>query len=76
MLGKEEIEKRFMSRTPTTDTVEHHRLVRRVFIDFAEYLDNRLPEGRAKSLALTELENSAMWAHKAIAQDDPINDKV
>lgn len=40
--------------------------------EFAQYLDDILPDGRYKSLALTELENAAMWSHKAIAETAPL----
>lgn len=39
--------------------------IRNEFKEFAEWLDERLPEGRHKSLALTELEAAFMWSFKA-----------
>lgn len=33
----------------------------------AVILNERLPEGREKALAMTKLEECAMWANKAIA---------
>jgi hypothetical protein len=34
--------------------------------DFAQLLDNLLPEGRLKSLALTNLEQTVLWAQRAL----------
>lgn len=76
MLGAEELEKRFYAKTPTAESLEVHQAVRGAYLVWAAFLDEYLPDGRAKELAMTDLENSSMWAHKAIAQDDPINKKV
>ena len=73
----EEIERRFGYHKPTTQgtagTAPLHADLRRRFIDFAGMLNDVLPDGRAKSVAFTELESAAMWAHKAIASLDPVH---
>jgi hypothetical protein len=75
MLGKEEIEHRFGFHKATIEgsnaTLPKHRDVRLKFREFAEFLDEIAPEGRAKSVMFTELENASMWAHKAIAETAP-----
>jgi hypothetical protein len=75
-LGNEEIENRFGFHKATVEgenaTAQVHRDLRLMFRDFAEYLDVILPEGRAKSVAFTELETASMWSHKAIAETDPL----
>lgn len=75
MLGSEEIEHRFGYHKATIEgenaTLPKHRDTRIEFRAFAEFLDEILPEGRAKSVAFTELENASMWAHKAIAELAP-----
>lgn len=75
-LGQEEIEHRFGFHKATTEgenaTLPVHRDMRLMFRDFAEYLDVILPEGRAKSVAFTELETVSMWSHKAIAETAPV----
>lgn len=74
-LGKQEIEHRFGFHKATIEgpeaTLPKHRDVRLEFRSFAEFLDSVLPEGRAKSVAFTELENASMWAHKSIAETAP-----
>lgn len=75
-LGDQEIENRFGFHKATVEgenaTLPVHRDVRLMFRDFAEYLDVVLPEGRAKSVAFTELESASMWSHKAIAETAPV----
>lgn len=74
-LGREEIEHRFGYHKATIEgpeaTMDQHRYVRLLFREFAENLDRRLPAGRAKSVAFTELESASMWVHKAIAEQAP-----
>lgn len=75
MLGSEEIEHRFGFHKATTEgdnaTLPRHRELRLKYREFAEMLDEVLPEGRAKSVAMTELENASMWSHKSIAEQAP-----
>lgn len=75
-LGAEEIEHRFGFHKATIEgenaTLPKHRDVRLKFREFAEFLDSVAPEGRAKSVMFTELENASMWAHKAIAETAPV----
>lgn len=76
MIGREEIEHRFGFHKATVEgpeaTLPKHRDVRLKFREFAEFLDEVLPKGRAKSVAFTELENASMWSHKAIAETAPV----
>ena len=76
MLGADEIENRFGFHKGTIEgpnaTAPRHAELRVNFKSFANHLDHVLPPGRAKSLALTELEAASMWAHKAIAETAPV----
>lgn len=75
-IGTDEIEHRFGFHKATIEgenaTLPLHRDTRLAFRTFAEFLDETLPPGRAKSVAFTELENASMWAHKAIAETAPV----
>jgi len=75
-VGAGEIENRFGFHKATVEgvnaTLPKHRDIRVAFRDFAEYLDDVLPDGRAKSVAFTELENASMWSHKAVAETAPL----
>lgn len=76
MLSKQEIENRFGFHKGTIEgenaTAPKHSELRKKFREFAEMLDEVLPDGRAKSVAFTELENASMWSHKAIAETAPL----
>lgn len=76
MLGREEIDHRFGFHKATIEgenaTLPKHRDVRVKFKEFAEFLDEVLPDSRGKSVAFTELENASMWSHKAIAETAPL----
>ena len=76
MIGKDEIEHRFGFHKAAVEgenaTLPKHRDTRLRFREFAAFLDEVLPEGRAKAVAFTELENASMWAHKAIAETAPV----
>ena len=75
-MSPEEIEHRFGFHKATIEgenaTLPKHRDIRLKFREFASFLDEVLPDGRAKSVAFTELENASMWAHKAIAETAPV----
>lgn len=77
-IGFPEIEARFGFHKGTIEgpnaTVPRHAYLRNEFKDFAGMLDALLPRGRAKDEALVELENSSMWAHKAIANTAPVEE--
>lgn len=71
-VGQKEIENRFGHHKATIEgpeaTAPKHEMLRSMFKDFAGRLDQVLPQGRYKSLVMTDLEKSSMWSHKAIAE--------
>ncbi len=75
-MSPEEIEHRFGFHKATIEgdnaTLPKHRDARLLFREFAEKLDKLAPEGRAKSVMFTELENASMWFHKAVAETAPV----
>lgn len=77
MIGAQEIENRFGFHKGTIEgpnaTAPRHASLRVKFCEFAEMLDEVLPDGRAKSVAFTELENASMWCHKSIAEQAPVD---
>lgn len=48
---------------------EKHAQLRVDFKAVASLLNDRMPEGRYKSLMMTSLEEASMWAHKALANE-------
>ncbi len=76
MLGPEEIANRVGFHKATVEganaTLPKHAHLRRLFTQVMTELDEVLPDGRAKSVAFTELENASMWAHKSVAELAPL----
>lgn len=60
---------------PESSTALHAQL-RREFMSFATLLNNNLERSREASLAFTALEEASMWAHKAIAANDPLSEEA
>jgi 3-methyladenine DNA glycosylase Tag len=71
-VGKEEIHNRFGYHPATPENAKKHENLRDVYEDFANFLDQLLPDGRAKSTCMTWLQQSSMWANFAIAQTSPV----
>lgn len=66
-LDTAEVEKRFgksKANIESPSNRQFHASVRGKFVEFAHWLDENLPDGRAKSVMFTELETASMWAHK------------
>jgi hypothetical protein len=75
-LGDLEIENRLGFHKGTIEgpnaSSPRHAYLRVAFMEFMDMLDRVLPNGRAKSFAMAELEMTSMWAHKAVAQLAPV----
>jgi len=71
-VGREEIAHRFGYHPGTSVTIPKHELLREAFKAFGEFLDDQLPDGRAKSTTFTKLQESSMWANYAIAELAPL----
>jgi len=69
MLGIDEINHRFGYHPPLSRTrVDDHEEVRALCADVASDFDERLPDGREKSTAITKLEEAMFWANAALAR--------
>lgn len=65
----EDIERRFTYHRPEGKKITEHDVARAAYKAWAHVLAEILPAGREKSLAITALEESSMWAHAAIARE-------
>lgn len=65
-----ELQRRFEYHAPDARKAAKHQLLRGLFMDTASVIEEQCPEGREKSLAITKLEESLMWANAAIARGD------
>lgn len=71
-MGIKELQNRFGYHPATPDTAPQHARIRNLFLDLAITLDSALPDGRDKSLALTELQSAMHWSNSAIAMLTPV----
>lgn len=67
----EDIENRFVFHAASRfNSADRHEQVREGCRLLAHGLNNTLPEGREKALAITNLEQVMFWANAAIARDE------
>ena len=66
-ISMEQLRNRFGFHPGTEDTIPKHEAVRAEALGFAVFLNSILPESREKSLALTAVQEAAMWANSAVA---------
>lgn len=65
-----DIENRFAFHAASTpEKRDEHTSVRQNCRRLADFINETLPEGREKSLAITHLEETMFWANAAIARD-------
>jgi hypothetical protein len=70
-LSPDDIANRFDFHAATTEEKRNeHTSIRQSCRRLADYLNERLPEGREKSLAITHLEEAMFWSNAAIARQD------
>jgi hypothetical protein len=74
MLDREDVEDRmgYHKISDPTD-IQTCADLRDRFIELGVLLTEVLPEGRSASVAITKLEDSLMWAIKAIALEAPLD---
>lgn len=68
-INKAEIDKRFGYVSPNVNRAPLHENTRSEYTRLGETMARVLPESREKSLAITALEESLMWANAAIARN-------
>lgn len=68
-MDKSDIISRFSFHPATENTGPKHDRVRTICEILAHNLNDLLPEGREKSLAITHLEEVMMWSNAAIARN-------
>lgn len=72
-----DLEQRFGYHPPQNpETIHAHEATRDDCLHLALVLDERLPDGREKSLAITHLEEVMFWANAAIARNGGPKERV
>ncbi|MEF2293134.1 hypothetical protein [Virgibacillus dokdonensis] len=65
-----QIENNFSYHAPKEGQVEKYNTIREKAKELAYLLEEVCPNSREKSVALTNLETSVMWANASIARND------
>ena len=65
----QQIENNFMYHAPKEGQVEKYTAIREKAKELAYLIDGQCPNSREKSLAVTNLEQSVMWANASIARN-------
>lgn len=73
MFTEEELINRFGYHRATADSAPKHAAVRGECFDLACALNQLLPDGRDKVLALTALQEVMHWANSAIAMENDVD---
>lgn len=67
-MEKSDIDNRFMYHSPKDDQPAKYVAIRDKTKELAYLINDLCPESREKSLAITALEESTMWANASIAR--------
>jgi hypothetical protein len=70
-LSDAEIENRFTYHRPTGDQPQRYEQLRAKAKEFALLIRDLCPDSRERSHALTQLEDTVMWANASIARSKP-----
>lgn len=65
----QKIESAFTYHAPEPGQLEQYTAIREKAKELAYLIDRTCPDSREKSLAMTKLEESVMWANASIARD-------
>lgn len=63
--------KSYNHHKPSADGLDKIGRLRKAFSSLHDLIESLAPSSRERSIALTELETSAMWAIKAVVVNDP-----
>lgn len=64
----EELEKRFKYHKANEEQIDKMELIRELFIELANLIDDECPVSREKALALTNLETASFYANASIVR--------
>jgi len=68
MIGHGDIENRFTYHPPSDERAVKHIMIREHGKALAHYLDENVPAGREKELAIQRIEEAVMWANAGLAR--------
>lgn len=65
------MKKTYAYHKPSSEGLDRITALRKAFSDLDDLIQEIAPQSREKSVALTNLETTAMWAIKAVVCNDP-----
>jgi hypothetical protein len=65
------VKKTYAYHKPSAAGIDKIAALRQAFSDLHDKIESLAPNSREKSVALTNLETTAMWAIKAVVCNDP-----
>ncbi|MCH4162435.1 MAG: hypothetical protein LKF39_05815 [Lactococcus raffinolactis] len=68
-MPNQQIEKSFAYHAPKDGQIDKYTVLREKAKELAYLIDELCPNNREKSLAITKLEESVMWANASIARN-------
>lgn len=68
MIEQNDIDNRFTYHPPSEDRARCHVMIREHGKALVELINEMVPDGREKSLAITKVEESVMWANAGLAR--------
>jgi len=68
-IKKMNLDKNFTYHPPKEGQPEKYATIRKMAHEYAEFLQENCPQSRELSLALTNLEQTVMWANASIARN-------
>ena len=69
-MEQKDLENRFTYHAPKGDQATRYQMLRQEGLALAFSIENACPDGREKSLAITNLEQAIFWANAAIARGE------
>ncbi len=68
-MDDKDLRNRFTYHPPSGDQPEQYQGIRDAAYQLADLINREAPDGREKSLSITHLEETVMWANAAIARN-------
>ena len=68
-MDAQDLDKRFTYHAPRGDQPARYVAIRNAARELVKVIDDLAPDGREKSLAITNLEQVVFWANAAIARE-------
>lgn len=70
MIAEQDLANRFTYHPPKGDQATRYEMIRDAAHNFAALVNEKCPDSREKSLAMTHLEDAVMWANASIARNE------